>query len=189
MCRFDFRHCRLARAPWEPHQGGSGSTLVRLDSPISENTSRQIVRFVVGQNMNAKLHLARILGAAVILIALIIAPSMASAHVVQGGHAGSMPTAPQVASDTKPAPDQAALKASPAELRSTTESHSPSSTSGCQGRTCCSGAPCTACCAVAVPEVPASTPPTASVALILPGESVGASIHPTGLRRPPRFFA
>jgi hypothetical protein len=145
--------------------------------------------------MTWNLHSVRILGAAIVLIGFSIAPSAALAHPGHA-HAGPAPTALQLSSDAKDAPRQATRKASPpekalpAQLKTSPGLHSRlSDTSGCHDRICCSGAPCAACCAVAIPELAASMPPTASAALTIPDDPARGSLDPDGLRRPPRFLA
>jgi hypothetical protein len=150
--------------------------------------------------MTWNLHSVRILGAAIVLIGFIIAPSAALAHAGHA-HAGPAPaahqaTAHQTSPDAKDVPGQATRKASPtekalpADLKASPGLHSASShASGCRDRICCSGAPCAACCAVAIPELAASMPPTASAVLTIPDDPARDSLDPDGLRRPPRFLA
>jgi hypothetical protein len=133
-------------------------------------------------------HLERILGVAIVLIALLAAPSAVLAHA---GHAHAAAVTHRVTSDSSDIASVAATaKASPAALKTGTGWHSPSSDkSGCHGGCCCSGAPCTACCTLTVPCGVATEPPTSSAALILPDSRLNHSLDPDGLRRPPRFFA
>ena len=132
-------------------------------------------------------HLERILGVAIVLIALLAAPSAVLAHA---GHAHAAAVTHPVTSDSSDIASVAATaKASPAALKTGTGWHSPSSDrSGCHG-CCCSGAPCTACCTLTVPGGVATEPPTSSAALMLPDSRLNHSLDPDGLRRPPRFFA
>jgi hypothetical protein len=133
-------------------------------------------------------HLERILGAAIVLIALLAAPTVVSAHT---GHIHAVPANHAVTSESSDAVSvQTIAKVSPAELRNSTGSHSPSSGgSGCHGEGCCSGTPCTACCAVTVPSGAATEPPTSSAPLIHSDSRANGGLDPDGLRRPPRFFA
>jgi hypothetical protein len=139
------------------------------------------------RGMKLRLHLARILGAAIVLIALAIAPSVASAHTGHG-HARSAIAAFDV--QPRHTSGRAVGKLPTAELKASTGLHSPSSDSSqCHGGACCSGASCATCCAAAVTELAYSTPPDSSSALIIPQVPVIGSLGPDGLRRPPRSFA
>jgi hypothetical protein len=151
--------------------------------------------------MTWNLHFVRILGAAIVLIGFIMAPSAALAHAGHA-HAGPAPTAHQAKPDAKDVLGQAMRKASPTEKASPAEKALPaelkaspglhsrlSDASGCHDRICCSGTPCAACCAVAIPELAESMPPTASAALTIPDDPARDSLDPDGLRRPPRFLA
>jgi hypothetical protein len=142
--------------------------------------------------MTWNLHSVRILAAAIVLIGFPIAPSAALAHAGHS-HAGLVPVAHQANPDAKEGAGQVTRKASPtekalpAELTTSPAPHSRlSDASGCHDRICCAGAPCAACCAVAVPELAASMPPTASAALAIPDDPARGSLDPDGLRRPPR---
>src|ERR1700682_4956928 len=117
--------------------------------------------------MGMRHHLQRILGAAIVLIALMAAPSAVLAHA---GHTHTAPAAHPVTSQSNDvASVQTTAKVSPAELRTGAGSHSPTSNRpGCHDGDCCSGAPCTACCAVAVPGGVATEPPTSSAPLMVP---------------------
>jgi hypothetical protein len=137
--------------------------------------------------MGMRHHLERILGAAIVLIALMAAPSAVWAHA---GHAHAAATHLVTSDSTAVASVPATPKASPAALTTSTGWHSPSSdSSGCHGGGCCSGAPCTACCALTVPGGVATEPPTSSAALMVPDSRANHSLDPDGLRRPPRFFS
>jgi hypothetical protein len=130
----------------------------------------------------------RLVGAAAVMVVLLLAPSAASAHA--GHHPAPGPVAQHVTPPAKDIPEQAAPKASPRYLMSVAASHSRSSDNSiCPQGSCCADAPCTACCAVAVPDLAASIPPSLSSALILPDSNTRDSLDPDGLRRPPRFFA
>src|SRR3981189_532355 len=111
--------------------------------------------------MGMRHHLERILGVAIVLIALLAAPSAVLAHA---GHAHAAGVTHPVTSDSSDIASVAATaKASPAALKTGTGWHSPSSDrSGCHGGGgCCSGAPCTACRALTVPGGGApDAPPT-----------------------------
>ena len=133
-------------------------------------------------------HLERILGAAIVLIALLAAPSAVLAHA---GHAHAAATHLATSASNDVAVVPATPKASPAALTTSTGWHSPTSdSSGCHGGGgCCSGAPCTACCALTVPGSVATEPPTSSAALMLPDSRLNHSLDPDDLHRPPRFFA
>jgi hypothetical protein len=119
--------------------------------------------------MGMKLRFAHIVGAAAVMVVLLLAPSVASAHA--GHHPAPVPVAHHVTPPENDVPEQAAP-----------------SNSGCPG-SCCAGTPCTACCAVAVSDLAASIPPSLSSALTLPDSNTSDSLDPDGLRRPPRFFA
>jgi hypothetical protein len=154
----------------------------------SPNKSRQNRRSVVREGMGMKQRFARIVGAAAVMVALLLAPSVASAHA--GHHPAPGPVAHHVTPPENDVPEQAAPKASTQYLMSVAASHSPASdNSGCHRGNCCVGAPCTACCAVVVPDFAPSIPPALSSALTLPDSSTSDSLDPDGLRRPPRFFA
>jgi hypothetical protein len=120
----------------------------------------------------------RLLGAAMILIALSLAPSVASAHA--GHDHGSAP----VASDTQPSKGVSHTEAASTSIANF-DAHLPR---GCTGQ-CCSSAPCTACCAVAAATVSQPSPPLGHVIMGLRNPDRLWQLHPDGLRRPPRFFA
>jgi hypothetical protein len=154
----------------------------------SAYTSRQNRRSVIREGMGIKLRFARFVGAATVMVVLLLAPSVASAHA--GHHPAPGPVAQQITEPAEDIPAQAAPKASPRYLMSVAASHSPSSDNfRCHQGNCCAGAPCTACCAVAVPDFAPSIPPALSSALTPPDSSTSDSLDPDGLRRPPRFFA
>jgi hypothetical protein len=137
--------------------------------------------------MAIKRQLPCILAAVIVMIALALAPSVAFAHA--GHHSGAGPVAHH---DSQPAQatEQGAPKAATQYLLSVPASHSPSTdNTGCHRGSCCAGGPCTACCAVAVPDLVVSMPPAMSSALMVPNSSTSDSLDPDGLRRPPRFFA
>jgi hypothetical protein len=137
--------------------------------------------------MGMKLRFAHIVGAAAVMVVLLLAPSVASAHA--GHHPAPVPVAHHVTPPENDVPEQAAPKAAPQFSMSVAASRSPSSSnSGCPG-SCCAGTPCTACCGVAVPDLATSIPPSLSSALTLPDSNTSDSLDPDGLRRPPRFFA
>ena len=124
----------------------------------------------------------RLLGAAMVLIALSLAPSVASAHAGHDHGNGSVP----VASDPQPAKGAAGPRL---ELASASTSQVDARLpSGCAGQ-CCSSAPCTACCAVAAVTVCEPIPPLGRVVVGLRDPDRLWQLHPDGLRRPPRFFA
>jgi hypothetical protein len=138
--------------------------------------------------MGMKQRFARIVGAATVMVVLLLAPSVASAHA--GHHPAPGPVAHHVTPPENDVPEKAAPKAAPQYWVSVAASPSRSSgNSGCPQGNCCAGTPCTACCAVAVPDLAASIPPSLSSALILPDSNTRDSLDPDGLRRPPRFFA
>jgi hypothetical protein len=126
-------------------------------------------------------------GAAVTLIALSLAPSIGSAH---GTHEYGSRGA--VTHSAPPADGVQANKAAEiihAELTSVSSGHTHAHLiPGCTGHCCC-GAPCTACCAVAVTAVAHPSPPTGHALVRLPDSNALWALHPDGLRRPPRFFA
>ena len=129
--------------------------------------------------------IVRVLGAAAVLAVLSLAPSIASAHAlhVHLPHASASPAKAQ------PAVQQSIKKAAAAELKSAPAL--PSNTaddSACADRDCCSSGPCTVCCSMLAPGVPATFPPVLSASLGADDAPARASLDTEALRRPPRPF-
>src|SRR5215203_2251437 len=99
-------------------------------------------------NMGLIRHFAGLVTVAIVFIALVAAPSVASAH---SGHShASVPAAHQIVVDGIDVSAEKTTTKAPSEVSTSTASHSLSSdTGGCTERGCCSGAPCTACCVAA----------------------------------------
>jgi hypothetical protein len=139
-------------------------------------------------SMGLKLQLSRILGAAILLIALSFMPSVANAH---GGHDhGSQPAASTPHhSEGVAASGQIADEAGQAELsQAESPSTSPSKTAGCNSG-CCTGAACGACVGMAFMGVPVLAPPVSASSMVLLDASPSSSLPPEGLRKPPKSFA
>ena len=138
--------------------------------------------------MALKPQLARIMGAAAVLAALVLAPSAASAHA---GHAHP-PAATQTAAAPADAQDtDAARVAAPnAEVAAApARPPMPSDNVTCGGLGCCSNAPCSGCHGGVLASVPATTPPMLGASLIPVDAPPGSSPHDGRLRRPPKSFA
>ena len=130
--------------------------------------------------MKLTLPLARLLGAAILLVAFCVAPSVANAHA---GHA--VPAAPMDTSAT--ATDiqeivEAHVNAAP-EFRTAS-----SVQIVCGGLLCCGNAPCAACGFVIVGETSIGVPLSAGSLLRLPMMAAGSGIDPLDISRPPRSF-
>ena len=136
----------------------------------------------------------RMIGAAILVIALVLAPSIAAAH---SGHAHGPTTASATAQPVKAeAPVKASVSAAPAASRDaaravTGVTHLPEAggkPASCTGG-CCSGMSCSACSALALDEAEAPPPPRRTTRLALGALDARSSRDPDGLIRPPRSFA
>lgn len=140
------------------------------------------------------------LGAAILLIALCIAPSFALAHTGHE-HGGSGATAPMAGAEPRAlpqalgAPSQAVQvdavqgyavqEDARQELSAAGQAQAPRT--GCAGH-CCSAL--FACCsAVALPCIWATSPPLDAITIQWPDPSAPREIVPDGPRKPPRLFA
>jgi hypothetical protein len=123
--------------------------------------------------------------AAMILIALLLVPSLASAHAGHDHRGLAVVAHAPIAADHQPAAP-AAFKGA-LSVSSINYSHSPAPL-GCAGE-CCAGVGCAACCAVALTPVINTEPPYRHFKVGLPQQSLLWVLHPDGLRRPPRLFA
>ena len=133
--------------------------------------------------MALKLHFARILGAAVVLAALWLAPSSASAHA---GHVHAQPAVP--AAHVTVAPSSKA--AVPLEVTAAAELPSaPSGDADCGDRGCCSSGPCTGCHGFVLTSLPVYLPSLHSSSLAGSDADPRPSPHDGRLRRPPKSFA
>ena len=131
--------------------------------------------------MKLKLPLARLIGAAIFLVAFCAAPSIAKAHA---GHA--VPAAPVAASAT--ATDNQEI----VETRVNTAPEFRTESSAqilCGGLLCCGNAPCAACVFFIVAETSIVVPLSASSLLRLPMMAAGSGIDPLDISRPPRSIA
>jgi hypothetical protein len=137
--------------------------------------------------MSLNLQPSRILGAAVLLIALSFMPSTAKAHA---GHAhGSQPAASTSHHvDALDASGQIADKSDQVELTGANASDHPITSAGCNGG-CCTGAACAACVAIAFVESPVLSPPVSASPIVLLDARPSFSVAPDGLRKPPKSFA
>jgi hypothetical protein len=135
-----------------------------------------------------KQQIMRILGAAIVLIALSFAPPVAQAHV---GH----PHPPSVHGGHSPVASQAAAHesgrlASPASLQQAQwkqEKMPPASDRNCTGDCCLSA--CAACCATGLPPpVPFVTFPRTITRVAFGPSQTWPDREPESLRRPPKSF-
>jgi hypothetical protein len=131
-------------------------------------------------------HLARILAAAIVAVALCFAPSVAGAHA---GHLHAAVEPSTAAHD----PDDEILELAAASPVSTAEAKTAGAQivapapDGCDGPSCCTGK---ACCAVALaPEEPVLVGPITASSLPIPEPPDRSSFDPEGLRKPPKSFA
>ena len=157
-----------------------------LSITYSAYTSRQNRRSVIREGMGIKLRFARFVGAAAVMVVLLLAPSVASAHAGHH-HPAPVPVAHHVTPPENDIPEQAAPKAAP-NFRCPLRRRVPR------------------------PAIPVSrqllrrhalhgllrgdrvrpgsfNTPSLSSALTLPDSNTSDSLDPDGLRRPPRFFA
>ena len=135
---------------------------------------------------SSKHHLVRLIGAAFVLIALSLAPSIAVAHA---GHDHGGRTALTHAAPGDHARSSNDAAATHMEFASAAISDFQTRVLlDCAGQCCC-GVPCTACCAVAVPAVFEPSPPLGRAPIPLWNRSLVWQLHPDGLRRPPRSLA
>ena len=131
----------------------------------------------------------RIVGAAIVLIALLLVPSVAQAHAGHRHIARPAISSGQTADSVAAAVDHRAAKPVQAEVTQISKppAGAPQSVP-CTGG-CCSGAPCTACVGMAPVDLPTLTPPMAASSIVLPHVSESGGLAPDGLRRPPKSFA
>jgi hypothetical protein len=133
----------------------------------------------------AKQLTMRILGAAIVLIALSFAPSVAKAH---GGHVHQAAAAPAAVDHDHTTPSQVEPVATPASLElAETGQIDTSSDRNCVGG-CCSYA--YACCGAAgLPgAVELVSFPRTAMRVALPPSQRAASLAPDSLKRPPKHF-
>lgn len=138
--------------------------------------------------MSLKFPYLRILGAAIILIALSFMPSVASAH---GGPAHGSQPAVFISHHHDGTLVSANIgdKAVQAELGNSdvaTQSH-PISASGCFGG-CCSGGTCHGCVGIAFVDLPRLVPPESASSIVMLHASLASGLPPGRLRKPPKFF-
>jgi hypothetical protein len=129
--------------------------------------------------MALKLQFARILGAAAVLAAFSLAPSVASAHA---GHAHAR-AAVSVTYET-PASKVVAFEVTAAPALPSMRSDN----ANCSDRGCCSNGPCTGCHGFTQVTVPLSIPPLSSSSLVIRDAPPRASPLDGRLRRPPKSF-
>ena len=128
--------------------------------------------------MKLKLPLARLLGAAIFVVAFCAAPSIANAHA---GHA--LPAAPVAASATVTDIQEIVE----ARINSAPEFRMESSAQRvCGGLLCCGNAPCAACVFFIVGETSIVVPLSASSLLRSPMMAAASGIDPLDISRPPR---
>jgi len=127
-------------------------------------------------------RMLRMLGAAIVLIALSLAPSVAGAHAGHQHHASTHAGQGHAAADQS---DAARAPASLQQAQLTEDGSLPASERNCVGG-CCSFA-CAACCAAALPGpvgFMAFSPSTTRVAFV--PARMGPNREPESLRRPPK---
>jgi hypothetical protein len=136
--------------------------------------------------MSLKLQLSRILGSAILLIALSFMPSAAKAH---DGHVhGSQPAASTPHHlDGGDSSGQTTNKSEQTEMSKANVSDNPAMPAGCNGG-CCTGAACAACVAIAFVESPVLSPPVSASPIVLVDARPSSSVAPDGLRKPPKSF-
>jgi len=130
----------------------------------------------------------RILGAAIVLIALSFAPSVAQAHVGHqhqaSVHGGQSQAAFQAVSHASERP------ATPASLQQAQSGRAgalPASERNCTGG-CCFFA-CAACCAAGLPSAVAFAPfPRSMTRVAFAPSQIWPDREPESLRRPPKYF-
>jgi hypothetical protein len=142
---------------------------------------------MLGWNMFFEHQVARIFGAAIVALALCLAPSLADAHAghVHAGTVEPTPVAHDLDDDFLEL--HAASSVSNAEARTAGTQLVASAPPGCDGLSCCTGK---ACCAVALaPEEPAVLGPMNGSSLSVPEPPDRSGFNPEGLRKPPKSFA
>ena len=127
--------------------------------------------------MKLKLSMARLLGAAMFLVAFCAAPSIANAHADH-----SFPMAATAVS----APTIVIQVIDEVRVSVAQETRSESSGKVCGGILCCGNAPCVACVFVIVSEISIFVPLSASSLLRSPMIAPGSGIDRVGISRPPR---
>ena len=135
-----------------------------------------------------KQQIMRILGAAIVLIALSVAPSVARAHVVHqhsaSVHGGQGQAVPQAATHEY---DRSATPASLKQAQWKQTRTPPASDRNCAGDCCFSA--CAACCAAGLPSPVAFVPLSRTITRIAFGPSkMWPDRKPESLRRPPKSF-
>ena len=123
------------------------------------------------------LQFARVLGAAAVLAALSLAPSIASAHA---GHAHP----PAAAAQPADAPVSKSLHVEAAAAPAMPSA--PSDDVSCGGFGCCSSGPCTGCHGMVLTSMPVPMPPFVSASLTGGSGRSDASPRDGRLRRPPK---
>ena len=157
-----------------------------LDIPGSPSISNRGLCYNKGTM--PKQQIMRVLGAAIILIALSFAPSVARAHVGHqhqaSVHDGQGQTASQVAAPESERP------ATPASLQRAQWKQAgtpPASDRNCTGG-CCFFA-CAACCAAGLPSAVAFAPfPRSMTRVAFAPSQIWPDREPESLRRPPKYF-
>jgi hypothetical protein len=129
--------------------------------------------------MRPNLYVARICAAAIVLIAVALAPSMASAHA---GHAH--PATP-VAQDKH----EADFKSVSHDVTATLAMPSRHEDSTCGRLGCCSNSPCSGCHGGVLTAVSMPAPPFLGATLSGGDARAGPLPHNGRLRRPPKSFA
>ena len=137
--------------------------------------------------MILKAQVIRVLGAAVLLIALSLVPSMANAHA---GHAHALSPAASATQlgDAGMSSGTVAAIALKAEFSAGGITPDRPLGSACGGG-CCSGAPCTACVGMVLIELPGIGLPISAASIVMIDIWPTASRDPEGLRKPPKSFA
>jgi hypothetical protein len=134
----------------------------------------------------------RLIGAAVVLLALALAPSPAAAHAGHH-HLQDSGIAKTVAGTAIEAGCPNTVKAqSPAELRSSSTLpvvDIDAEGTPCPGAGCCNGAACSACSAVVAPDSPADIYSPVHFSFDFSNAPARSGLGPDGIRRPPRSFA
>ena len=141
--------------------------------------------------MRPKLHIVRNLAAALVLAALSLAPSAASAHAGHQHPQAAATQQNQPAAQT-PAGHRTVAPAAVIDAEAMTAKTLPaipSSDLGCDGCACCSNGPCTGCHGAVLVFSLVPIPPLLSVMLAGGDAPSRASPHDGRLRRPPKSFA
>jgi hypothetical protein len=139
----------------------------------------------------AKQQIMRVLGAAIVLIALSLAPSVARAHTghshLASVHDGQSQAVSQVAYQAAFDGAESAGSASLRQARWKADGMPPASDRNCAGDCCLSA--CAACCATGLPSPMAFIAFTRAVTRVAFGPSpMRPEREPESLRRPPKTF-